>query len=142
MKLIGWARGPLAAAMVAKTIGKSIEEQNLPIYVQRYGLTVDEVFVSAPELRQRFGNRFAKLPVGAIGFYTYYQRVAQGLRQLMCGARKFALKYISRDDIAALTPEASRVSGIPQVHEVDRSEVESILGKAEYEEVERVFEIH
>ena len=142
VKLIGWARGPLAAAMVAKTIGKSIEEQNLPIYVQRYGLTVDEVFVSAPELRQRFGNRFAKLPVGAIGFYTYYQRVAQGLRQLMCGARKFALKYISRDDIAALTPEASRVSGIPQVHEVDRSEVESILGKAEYEEVERVFEIH
>jgi len=138
VKLIAWARGPLAAAMVAKTIGRAAEENNLPIYIQRYGMTVDEIFVTAPELRQMLGDRFKKLPVGAIGYYTYYQRVAQGLRQLMAGARKFAVKHISRDDIASLTPEASRISGIPMVSEVDRRAVDDILGDAEREEVEQV----
>ena len=127
VKLIAMARAPLAAAMVAKTIGKSMEQQSLPIYIERFGTTVDEVFVSAPELRQKFGDRFSKLPVGAIGFYTYYQRLAQGLRQLMAGARKFGIKYIDRSDIAALTPEASAISGVAMVSDVDREEAEAIL---------------
>jgi glutamate synthase domain-containing protein 2 len=138
VKLIAWARSPLAAAMVAKTIGKSIEAQNLPIYIQRFGMTLDEVFVTAPELRQMLGDRFAKLPVGAIGYYTYYQRVAQGLRQLMAGARKFAPRFIARDDVAALTPEASRISGIPLVTDVDRDEAADILGETEREEAEAI----
>jgi glutamate synthase domain-containing protein 2 len=140
VKLIAMARAPLAAAMVAKTIGKSIEGNQLPIYIERYGGSVDEIFVTAPELRRQFGDRFAKLPVGAIGFYTYFQRLAQGLRQLMTGARKFAVPYISRNDIAALTPEASRISGVPLVSDVDRVEVEAILRDAEREEVENVLE--
>ncbi|HSA91765.1 MAG TPA: FMN-binding glutamate synthase family protein [Terriglobales bacterium] len=131
VKLIGMARSPLAAAMVAKTIGKSIEAQSLPIYIERFGTTVDEVFVSAPELREKLGDRFSQLPTGALGIYTYYQRLAQGLRQLMAGARKFSLEYISRSDIAALTPEASRVSGIPMVSDVDAAEVELILEAGE-----------
>jgi len=32
---------------------------------------------------------------------------------LMAGARKFALKYIDRNDLFALTEEAAKVSGIP-----------------------------
>ena len=127
VKLIGYARAPLAAAMVAKNIGKAIEAQNLPIYIQRFGMGVDEVFVSAPELRQKLGDRFSKLPTGAIGVYTYNERLAQGLRQFMCGARKFAMHYISRDDIAALTPDASRISGISYVMDVDRDEVALML---------------
>jgi glutamate synthase domain-containing protein 2 len=126
-KMVGMARSPLAAAMVAKTIGQGIERQDLPIYIQRFGMTKDEIFVTSPELRQRFGDRFDKLPVGAIGVYTYYERLAQGLRQLMAGARKFAVKYIDRNDIAALTLEASRISGIPYVTNVDREEVMAIL---------------
>ncbi len=127
-KLIAMARAPLAAAMVAKTIGNAIEQQSLPIYIERFGTSVDEVFVTAPELRQRFGDRFAELPVGAIGYYTYYQRLAQGLRQLMAGARKFALRYVDRTDIAALTREAAQISGIAYVTEVDRDEADKILG--------------
>ena len=129
VKMISMARSPLAAAMVAKTIGKSIDAQDLPIYIQRFGMSVDEVFVTAPELRQRFGDRFSKLPVGAIGFYTYYERLAQGLRQLMAGARKFAVRYIGRDDIAALTQEASHISGIPMVSDVDHDEAMQLLGQ-------------
>jgi hypothetical protein len=116
--------------MVGKNIGRCIEENSLPIYVERFGTTVDEVFVTASELQERYKDRFRKIPIGAIGLYTYYQRVAQGLRQLMCGARKFALPYISRDDIAALTPQAAAISGIPLVTDADQEEVERILRAA------------
>jgi hypothetical protein len=126
-KLIAYARAPLAAAMVAKNIGKSIEAQNLPIYIQRFGMGVDEVFVTAHELREELGDRFNKLPVGAIGVYTYNQRLAQGLRQFMAGARKFATKYITRDDIATLTPEATRISGIEYVMDIDKKAADAML---------------
>jgi glutamate synthase domain-containing protein 2 len=129
-KLIAWARGPLAAAMVGKTIGRRIEDGSLPIYVERFGTTASEVFVTAPELQERYQDRFRLIPTGAIGLYTYYQRVAQGLRQFMCGARKFTLAHIARDDIAALTTEAAAASGIPLVSQVDSEEAENILTAA------------
>ena len=46
----------------------------------------------------------------------------------MAGSRKFALEHLTRNDIAALTPEASRVSGIPLVSDMDTEEAERILG--------------
>jgi glutamate synthase domain-containing protein 2 len=128
VKLVGMARGPIAAAMVGKTIGKAIEANELPVYVERFGMTKDEIFVTSTELRNKVGvEQFEQLPTGAIGLYTYYERLAQGLRQLMAGCRKFSLEHISRDDIAALTHEASEISGIPYIMEVDKEEVEKLL---------------
>jgi len=128
VKLVGMARSPLAAAMVGKTIGKRINEGQLPVYVERFGDSKDEVFVTSAELRKELGDdAFEKLPTSAIGLYTYYERLAQGLRQLMCGNRKFALEHISRDDIAALTRESADVSGITYITDVDKKEVEKIL---------------
>ena len=51
----------------------------------------------------------------------------QGLSQLMCGARKFSLAHISRDDLGALTPEASNVSRIPYIMDVDKAKADEIL---------------
>jgi len=128
VKLVGMARSPIAAAMVGKTIGRTIDEGELPVYVERFGRSRDEIFVTSGELRSKLGDdAFEALPTGAIGLYTYYERLAQGLRQLMCGSRKFAMEYISRDDLASLTPEASRISGIPWVLDIDRAEVDAIL---------------
>ncbi len=45
----------------------------------------------------------------------------------MTGNRKFALEYLSRDDIAAITKEAAEISGIPYVMDVDKEEAEKIL---------------
>jgi hypothetical protein len=45
----------------------------------------------------------------------------------MCGSRKFALKYLTRDDMVALTSEAAKISGINYVMEADKEEVEKIL---------------
>lgn len=128
VKLIGMARGPIAAAMVGKTIGKTINNQDLPVYVERFGNSIDEVFVTAADLRKTLGNtEFDKLPTGAIGLYTYYERLAQGLSQLMAGSRKFSLDYMTRDDLAALTPEAADITGLPFVMDVDKEAVEKIL---------------
>jgi glutamate synthase domain-containing protein 2 len=126
-KLVGMARSPLAAAMVGKTIGKRIDEGNVPVYVERFGNTKEEIFVTGPELKHRYGKAFDKIPTGAIGVYTYYERLAQGMRQLMCGARKFNLDTIARDDIASLTQEATIISGIPYIMEVDKEEAWKII---------------
>lgn len=128
VKLVGMARGPIAAAMVGKTIGRTIDENQLPVYVERFGNSIDEIFVTAHDLRKELGDAaFEKIPTGALGLYTYYERLAQGLRQLMAGTRKFAMNHISRDDIWALTKEASVISGIQYVMDVDKAEVEKIL---------------
>jgi len=130
VKLIGMARGPIAAAMVGKTIGRAIQENQLPVYVERFGSKIDEIFVTANTLRKELGNEtFEKLPAGAIGLYTYYERLAQGLRQLMCGCRKFTLNHIERDDLVALTPEAAKISGIQYVMDADKAEVAEILNQ-------------
>jgi len=128
VKLIGMARAPIAAAMVGKTIGRTIDEHQVPVYIERFGNSKDEIFVTAGTLRKELGDKaFESLPTGALGLYTYYERLDQGLRQLMAGSRKFSLEHLSRDDIAALTPEAAQVSDIRYIMDVDQGKVESIL---------------
>lgn len=128
VRLIGMARAPIAAAMVGKTIGRSLRENRLPVYVARFGDSVEEVFVTATRLKEELGaETFARVPAGALGLYTYYERLAQGLKQLMCGSRKFALHYIERSDIAALTREAASISGIDYIMDLDREAAEEIL---------------
>ncbi|MFH1723039.1 MAG: FMN-binding glutamate synthase family protein [Elusimicrobiota bacterium] len=126
-KIITMARAPLTAAMVGKTIGNKIASGKAPVFVERFGNSVEEIFVEAHSLKEQYGKDFAKLPTGAIGVYSYLQRCAQGMRQLMCGARKFSLEHITRDDLCALTEEAARISGIEYVSNVDRELAEEII---------------
>lgn len=126
-KLVGMARAPLAAAMVGKTIGRTIAEGEIPVYIERFGKSAEEIFVAAPELKGKLDKKFDDVPTGALGLYTYMQRLNQGLKQIMAGCRKFALEYISRDDIAALTRAASEISGIPFIMECDKEEAEKII---------------
>jgi len=128
VKLIGMARSPLAAVMVGKTIGKAIDAGQVPVYVERFGKSKDEIFVTSAHLRKQLGDKeFESLPTGAIGLFTYYERLAQGLRQLMAGCRKFGLEHVSRDDLAALTRDAAEVSGLPYVTEVDEERVDALF---------------
>jgi len=114
--------------MVGKTIGWTIDNHQVPVYIARFGDSKEEIFVTAAALRKELGDaEFEELPTGALGLYTYYERLAQGLRQLMAGSRKFSLEHLSRDDIAALTPEAAEISGIQYVMDVDKAQVEEIL---------------
>ena len=126
-KLVGMARGPLCAAMVGKTIGKKIDEEEIPVFVERFGSRKEEIFVTALALKKEMGKEFDKLSTGALGVYTYTERLAQGLRQIMAGNRKFTLDNINRGDIAAITKDAAKITGIPYVMDCDKEEVEKIL---------------
>ncbi|MCM8772970.1 MAG: FMN-binding glutamate synthase family protein [Candidatus Omnitrophica bacterium] len=128
-KAVCLGRATMTAGMVAKTIGEMIKKGNIPKDYKEHGNKIEQIFIKGEELLKKYGKeRFKKMPVGAIGIYTYYDRLAVGLKQLMAGARKFALKYISRDDIFALTKEASEISGIPFVMDSDKEKVDEILG--------------
>jgi glutamate synthase domain-containing protein 2 len=89
---------------------------------------VEDLFVTTPKLKEKYGKDFKQIPPGALGLYTYIDRLTQGLQQLMAGARKFALKHIDRNDICALTREAAEISGISYVMDSDKEEVDKILG--------------
>lgn len=130
-RLVGMSRTPLTAAMVGNTIGRKIREEKLPAsFTEKYGFSSEDIFTSAYKLKEKLGEDFDRVPEGALGLYTYIDRLATGLQQLMCGARKFSLDYIARDDIAALNEEAARVSGISHVMDLDCSEAEKILQRS------------
>ena len=40
-------------------------------FAERYGTTPEKFFISVPELKARYGERFSKIPWEAIGLYTY-----------------------------------------------------------------------
>jgi len=91
-------------------------------------MTVEDLFVTGPKLKEKYGKAFKDIPPGALGVYTYIDRLTQGLQQLMAGARKFAIKHIGRNDIFALTRETAQMSGIKYVMDSDKEEVDRILG--------------
>jgi glutamate synthase domain-containing protein 2 len=127
IKAICLGRAIFTAAMVGKTHGKLMAEK-----MEMEGEDAEQgylrLFATGAQLKDRFGKDFSKIPAGAIGMYSYIDRLKQGLQQLMAGARKFALKHIDRDDLMALTRDASEVSGISYVMDADREEVDKILG--------------
>jgi len=127
VKAVCLGRAMMTAAMVGKTHGRLMTEK-----VELQGGHIQEgylrLFAVGAQLRERFGKDFMELPAGAIGMYSYIDRLRQGLQQFMAGARKFSLQYIDRNDLVALTREAAEVSGIPYVMESDREEIDRILG--------------
>jgi glutamate synthase domain-containing protein 2 len=120
-------RSTLTAAMVGKTQGQLMAESFGEGSPDDHA-ALHRTFVGTHQLEEKLGDDFAKVPPSAIGIYTYYDRLATGLRQLMAGARKFAFKNLDRSDLMALTREAADVSGIPYVMEADMEEAEKILG--------------
>jgi glutamate synthase domain-containing protein 2 len=127
VKAICLGRAIMTAAMVGKTHGKMMSEK-MELEGEDLEKGYLKLFSVGAELKERFGNDFSELPAGAIGFYSYIDRLRQGLQQFMAGERKFALKYIERNDLVALTREAAEISGIPYVMESDREEIDKILG--------------
>jgi hypothetical protein len=49
--------------MVGKTIGRAIDDGQLPVYVERFGRTKEEIFVTAAALRHELGDEeYRRLP--------------------------------------------------------------------------------
>jgi len=128
VKAVCMGRATMIPAMVGKTIGQAIARGTLPPEIKKYGDSVEQVFVAASRLKEQYGQDFSQIPPAAIGMYSFCDRLGAGLQQFMAGARKFALRFIERDDLVSLTEEASRVTKIPYIMDCDREEVVKILG--------------
>ncbi|WOF16233.1 FMN-binding glutamate synthase family protein [Methanoplanus sp. FWC-SCC4] len=126
-KAVCMGRGLMIPGMLGKNIQKWLAAGELPKTVSRYGTTVEEIFVTYEELREKYGERIKDIPLGAIGIYTYTQRFRTGMQQIMAGSRNFSLSSISRNDLMALTPESAEVSGIPYIMESYKEEALDIL---------------
>jgi len=50
-----------------------------------------------------------------------------GLQQLMAGARKWRTHLICRNDLACLTEEAAKVTGIPYIMDAYKEEALAII---------------
>ena len=127
VKAICMGRATQAAAMVGNTVGKKAVE-GMETAREREE-AIFRTFAATAGLKEKYGDDFKRIPPAAIGMYTYYDRLTQGLQQLMAGARKFALQYITRDDIMSLTKDAAEVSGIPYIMDIDAEKVDEILSK-------------
>lgn len=126
-KAVCMGRALMIPGMVGKNIGKWIEEKNLPKTVSEFGDKPSEIFLHYHELEEKFGSDVGKLPLGAVGIYSYAQKTKIGLQQLMAGARRFNVKTIKRSDVMALTEEAAKISGISYVMDAYRDVAEAIL---------------
>jgi len=114
--------------MVGKNIAKWIEEGKLPSSVSQYGSTPEEIFVCYEEVRDLVGaDEMKNIPLGAVGVYSFAQKIRVGLQQIMAGARCFSVPAISRSDIMSLTDECVKVTGIPYVMDAYKDEALQIL---------------
>jgi len=126
-KAVCMGRGLMIPGMVGKNIDKWLQAGDLPKSVSKYGSTIEEIFVCYEELKEKYGPRIREIPMGAVGIYTYAQKFRTGLQQLMAGSRNFRLSTMSRNDLMALTEDASAVSGIPHVMEARHDEAIATL---------------
>lgn len=128
-KAVCMGRALMLPGMVGKNIQQWIkgEDGGLPKTVSKYGTTKEEIFVCYEELREKYGKEVDELPLGAIGIYSAGEKIRVGLQQLMAGARKWRVDLISRDDLAALTEEAAKITGIPYIMDAYRDEALAII---------------
>jgi glutamate synthase domain-containing protein 2 len=127
VKAVCMGRALMIPGMVGKNIANWLKENKLPPTVSAYGSTEKEIFVYYEELLERFGKQMQDIPLGAVGIYSFVQKIRVGLQQLMAGSRNFRVGSISRRDLMSLTEDAAKVSGIPYVMDAYRKEAEAIL---------------
>jgi glutamate synthase domain-containing protein 2 len=126
-KAVCMGRALMIPGFVGKNMEQWISHSDLPKAVESFGSTKEEIFVTYETLRDKYGAEVDKFPLGAIGIYTYVDRLKVGLQQLMSGSRNMRLSTISRNDIVALTKDAAEVSGIPFVMDAYRDEAMKII---------------
>ncbi len=102
---VGICRAAMAAAMTGKKVGEMIHEGNVPNHLKEYGDTVEEIYGDLADLRALYGMEANDFPTGAIGVFSYLNKIAFGLRHFAALNRKFDFKYIDRSDLIPLTSE-------------------------------------
>lgn len=123
---IGIGRAAMAAAMVGKNVGDSIRDGVIPKGYERFGASFDEIFCETRSLRELYDGDVTDISAGAVGLYSYLNRISVGVKQFMALNRKFFIKYISRKDIVPLTEIAAKMTGLETYEEIVDREIKNL----------------
>lgn len=97
--------------------------------VGQFGSTPEEIFINYEDVKSIVGAKEMKnIPLGAVGIYSYVDKLKVGLQQLMAGARCFNVPAITQRELISLTEECAKVTGIPYLMDAYREEAMKILG--------------
>ena len=103
---IGLCRASMAAAMAGKSIGDRIKEGNIPKNIKKYGNNIDEIYGDLADLRSIYGKKADEFSLGAVGVFSYLNKIAFGVKHFAALNRKFNISYLDRSDLIPLTREA------------------------------------
>ena len=127
-KAVCMGRALMIPGMVGKNIQQWIETKSLPNTVGQFGSTAEEIFVCYETVKNLVGaGEMKNIPLGAVGIYSYLDKLKVGLQQIMAGARCFSIPVITRRELMSLTEECAKVTGIPYLMDAYREEAEAIL---------------
>ncbi len=127
-KAVCMGRALMIPGIVGKNIAQWLKDGKLPNTVGQFGSTPEEIFVNYEDVMNMVGkNEMKNIPLGAIGIYSYAEKIKVGLQQLMAGARCFSVPAITRRELMSLTEECAKVTGIPYLMEAYREEAMKIL---------------
>ena len=70
------------------------------------GSTIDELFLDLPFLRALYGSEADSFSPGAIGVFSYLNRIGYGLQHFAALNRKFHLRHADASDLIPLTADA------------------------------------
>ena len=89
--------------MMGKRIGDQIKEGNVPKQFKKYGDSLEEIFGDLADLRSLYGLKANEFSPGAIGVFSYLQKIAYGIKHFGALNRKFDLNLWDRSDLIPVT---------------------------------------
>jgi hypothetical protein len=103
---VGLCRASMTAAMTGKNIGERIKEGDVPKNMKKYGDTIDELYYDLADLKSIYGKEANEFSLGAVGVFSYLNKIAFGLKHFGALNRKFDISYLDRSDLIPLTHDA------------------------------------
>ncbi len=139
VKLICMGRAIMIPAFVGSNIEGALHPDrrervcghwdSLPPAAAENGLKPEEIFAGYFEVQKRVGAAEMKhIPYGAIAIWTFADKIAAGLQQLLAGARRFSVGAVSRDDLMAANRETAAEIGIPFMTDALDAQAKKVLG--------------
>jgi glutamate synthase domain-containing protein 2 len=128
IKAVCMGRALMIPGMVGKNIAQWLKDGKVPNTVGQFGSTKEEIFVNYEDVKDLVGaSEIDNIPLGAIGIYSYSEKIKVGLQQLMAGSRCFSVPAITRHELMSLTEECTNVTGIPYIMDAYHDEAMAIL---------------
>ncbi len=106
---VGLCRAAMTAAMTGKNIGERIRKADVPKNMKQFGETVEELFYDLADLRSLYGKQADEFSLGAVGVFSYLNKIDFGVKHFAALNRKFDISYLDSSDLIPLTLAAKKL---------------------------------